>query len=198
MENLYQQLAPILDQVSQATGLDLTALASAANQQASSSNVPPLATSVPDVLHSHLPRIREGQVIHNGVDSRSTSGQGSDHDDPAVKIEDDVSDAFGQLALDEHGHLHWIGKSSTMTLIQRLREATTSPLHRVSPMEEDPLAPGPSVNKLYFPASVYFGKVRALPKPEEVEYPERDLADKLVRHPIRSVFPFFDHAADPA
>ena len=93
MENLYQQLAPILDQVSQATGLDLTALASAANQQASSSNVPPLATSVPDVLHSHLPRIREGQVIHNGVDSRSTSGQGSDHDDPAVKIEDDVSDA---------------------------------------------------------------------------------------------------------
>ena len=98
-----------------------------------------------------------------------------------MKIEDDVSDAFGQLALDEHGHLHWIGKSSTMTLIQRLREATTSPLHRVSPMEEDPLAPGPSVNKLYFPASVYFGKVRALPSPEEVEYPERDLADKLVR-----------------
>jgi len=47
-------------------------------------------------------------------------------------------------------------------------------------MEEDPHAPGPSVNKLYFPASVFFGKVQALPGPEEVEYPERDLADKLV------------------
>jgi hypothetical protein len=47
-------------------------------------------------------------------------------------------------------------------------------------MEEDPQAPGPSVNKLYFPASVFFGKVHALPGPEEVEFPERDLADKLV------------------
>lgn len=48
-------------------------------------------------------------------------------------------------------------------------------------MEEDPRSPNPSVNKLYFPASVFFGKVHALPGPEEVEYPERDLADKLVR-----------------
>lgn len=48
-------------------------------------------------------------------------------------------------------------------------------------MEEDPLAPGPSVNKLYFPASVFFGKIHALPGPEEVEYPDRDLADQLVR-----------------
>ncbi|EMD41046.1 hypothetical protein CERSUDRAFT_131540 [Gelatoporia subvermispora B] len=67
-----------------------------------------------------------------------------------------------------------------MSLIQSFRAMTSSPLHRVSPMEEDPLAPGPSVNKLYFPASVFFGKVRALPSPEEVEYPDRDLADKLV------------------
>jgi hypothetical protein len=48
-------------------------------------------------------------------------------------------------------------------------------------MEEDPHAPGPSVNKLYFPAAVYFGKVQALPGAEEVEFPDRDLADKLVR-----------------
>lgn len=47
-------------------------------------------------------------------------------------------------------------------------------------MEEDPRAPGPSVNKLYFPASVFFGKVHALPGPEEVEYPDEDLCDKLV------------------
>lgn len=98
-----------------------------------------------------------------------------------VKLEDDVSDSFGQLALDEYGHMRWIGGSSTMSLIQNFRALTSSPLHRISPMEEDPHAPGPSVNKLYFPASVFFGKVHALPGPEEVEYPERDLADKLVR-----------------
>ncbi|KAI0356597.1 hypothetical protein OH77DRAFT_1520108 [Trametes cingulata] len=181
MENLFQQVAPIIEQVSQATGLDLTAISSAvsANQQQPSSSSTPLPTSVaPEVLQSMLPRIREGSMLQNG-DSRSTSGH-SERDEPSVKIEDDVSDAFGQLALDEHGHLHWIGKSSTMTLIQRLRDATTAPVNRVSPMEEDPTAPGPSVNKLYYPASVFFGKVRALPQPEEVEYPERDLADKLV------------------
>ena len=175
LETLFQQTAPILEQIGQATGLDLNTLASAvsSNQETSISNA--------EALQSALPRIREGQILSNGADSRSTSGQGSDQDDPPIKLEDDVSDAFGQLALDEHGHLHWIGKSSTMTLIQRLKEATTSPPNRVSPMEEDPLAPGPSVNKLYFPASVYFGKVRALPSPDEVEFPERDLADKLVR-----------------
>lgn len=182
MEGLFQQVAPILEQVSQATGLDLTAIASAASNQQATSTATQTNTvgSMPDIMQSFLPRIREGHAIGGRSDSRSTSGHGSD-DEPAVKMEDDVSAALGQLALDEHGHLHWIGNSSTMSLIQRLKEATTSPLHRVSPMEEDPLAPGPSVNKLYFPASVYFGKVRALPKAEEVEYPERDLADKLVR-----------------
>ncbi|KAI0650062.1 fungal-specific transcription factor domain-containing protein [Trametes meyenii] len=181
MENLFQQVTPILEQVSQATGLDLTAISTAvsANQLQTSSSSAPLPTGAgTDAAQSMLPRIRENAVLQNG-DSRSTSGQG-DQDEFSVKIEDDVSDAFGQLALDEHGHLHWIGKSSTMTLIQRLRDATTAPVNRISPMEEDPTAPGPSVNKLYYPASVFFGKVRALPQPEEVEYPERDLADKLV------------------
>ncbi|KAI9001236.1 fungal-specific transcription factor domain-containing protein [Trametes punicea] len=183
MENLFQQVTPILDQVSRTTGLDLTAISSAvlANQQSqpSTSSAPMLTGVAPEALQTMLPHIRDGSVMHNGSDSRSTSGQG-DQDEMTVKIEDDMSDAFGQLALDEHGHLHWIGKSSTMTLIQRLRDATTAPVNRVSPMEEDPTAPGPSVNKLYYPASVFFGKVRALPQPEEVEYPERDLADKLV------------------
>ena len=98
-----------------------------------------------------------------------------------VKAEDDVSESFGQLALDEYGHMRWIGGSSNMSLIQSFRALTSSPLHRISPMEEDPHAPGPSVNKLYFPAAVYFGKVQALPGAEEVEFPDRDLADILVR-----------------
>ncbi|KAJ2933626.1 hypothetical protein H1R20_g3439, partial [Candolleomyces eurysporus] len=95
-------------------------------------------------------------------------------------VDDDFSESFGQLALDEYGHMRWIGGSSTMSLIQSFKALTTSPLHRISPMEEDPQAPGPSVNKLYFPAAIFFGKVDALPGPEEVEYPERDLADRLV------------------
>ncbi|KAJ7638605.1 fungal-specific transcription factor domain-containing protein [Roridomyces roridus] len=94
--------------------------------------------------------------------------------------DDDVSESFGQLALDEYGHMRWIGGSSTMSLIQSFKALTTSPLHRISPMEEDPLAPGPSANKLYFPASVFFGKLHALPGAEDVEYPPRDLADKMV------------------
>jgi hypothetical protein len=102
-------------------------------------------------------------------------------DQPSIKAEDDFSESFGQLALDEYGHMRWIGGSSNMSLIQSFRALTSSPLHRISPMEEDPHAPGPSVNKLYFPAAVYFGKVQALPGAEEVEFPDRDLADKLVR-----------------
>lgn len=182
METVIQQVTPILEQVTQTTGLDLTAISAAlsGSQSQSTSSAPPFPDSaVSNVLQSILPRVRESSVLTNGGDSRSTSGSG-ESDEPTVKIEDDVSDAFGQLALDEHGHLHWIGKSSTMTLIQQLRDATTAPVNRISPMEEDPTAPGPSANKLYYPASVFFGKVRALPPPEEVEYPERDLADKLV------------------
>jgi len=94
----------------------------------------------------------------------------------SVKIEDDVLDSFGQLTLDEHGHMRWIGGSSTMSLIQSFRAATAAPHSRASPLADDSGQP----NKLYFPAAIFFGKVRALPGPEEVEYPERDLADKLV------------------
>ena len=103
----------------------------------------------------------------------------------SVKIEDDVIDSFGQLTLDEHGHMRWMGGSSTMSLIQSFRAAIAPPHNRASPMADDSGQP----NKLYFPAAIFFGKVRALPGPEEVEYPERDLADKLVRSCWIPVFP---------
>jgi hypothetical protein len=108
--------------------------------------------------------------------------------------EEDVSDAFGQLALDEHGHLRWIGGSSTMSLIQSFRALTASPLQRMSPMEDELHGSLTGANKLFFPASIYFGKLSVLPGPEEVEYPERDLADKLVRWlsvPYFSSYRFF-------
>ncbi|KAF9076408.1 putative fungal-specific transcription factor [Rhodocollybia butyracea] len=151
MEGLFSQIAPVLEQIGPSGG----SFGGASN---SSVSIPPeLAAPASEILRSIAPT-----------------------ETTPVKVEDDVSESLGQLALDEYGHMRWIGGSSTMSLIQSFKALTTSPLHRISPMEEDPLAPGPSVNKLYFPASVFFGKVNALPGPEEVEYPERDLADKLV------------------
>ncbi|CCM02825.1 uncharacterized protein FIBRA_04937 [Fibroporia radiculosa] len=166
METLFQQVTPILEQVGTG-GPDMTNAALPAT--ISDSGAHPS-----NLLQSVLPQIREI--------SRASSGDSLSGTSPTtpIKVEDDIFESFGQLALDEHGHTRWIGGSSTMSLIQSFRAITSSPLHRVSPMEEDPSAPGPSVNKLYFPASVFFGKVRVLPRAEEVEYPERDLADKLV------------------
>jgi len=158
MESLFTQIAPVLDQL---PGSNLPTASANGNV----SLPPDVATPAAAILRSIAPKESPSPKPAN-----------------QVKVEDDVSESFGQLALDEHGHLRWIGGSSTMSLIQSFRSLTTAPTHRISPMEEDPLAPGPNVNKLYFPASVFFGKVHAaLPGPEEVEYPERDLADKLVR-----------------
>lgn len=173
METLFQQVAPILEQVGQAGGINPSNLPSV------SSTTPPAGTVAPSALTNNSSKGQDHMENNGSNDDMATESSQS------IKVEDDMSESFGQLALDEHGHMRWIGGSSTMSLIQSFRTITASPLHRVSPMEEDPLAPGPSVNKLYFPASVFFGKVRALPLPEELEYPERDLADKLVSNGLQ-------------
>ncbi|KXN87885.1 Transcriptional activator protein acu-15 [Leucoagaricus sp. SymC.cos] len=163
MESLFTQIAPVLEQLGPlANGVSGTAAMPSGSVTAD--KIAPTAAAAA-ALRSLAPK---GQQ------------QSSEPSTPIVKAEDDVTESFGQLALDEYGHMRWIGGSSTMSLIQSFKALTSSPLHRISPMEEDPHAPGPSVNKLYFPAAVFFGKVSALPGPEEVEYPERDLADKLV------------------
>ncbi|KAJ7276174.1 fungal-specific transcription factor domain-containing protein [Mycena haematopus] len=160
MESLFSQIAPVLDQIGPLpNGAAIAELAAASAVLA-----PPGSDLTPSAA----------------VPPRSIPPKDRPSSTPIKAEEDDVSESFGQLALDEYGHMRWIGGSSTMSLIQSFKALTSSPLHRISPMEEDPLAPGPSVNKLYFPASVFFGKVHALPGPEEVEYPPRDLADKLV------------------
>lgn len=161
MESLFSQIAPVLEQIGPSANIVASSVATGAVAGAATivSETPaPPASNLP----SFVPKVPSSEPDSN------------------PSLDDDVSESFGQLALDEYGHMRWIGSSSTMSLIQSFRALTTSPLHRVSPMEEDPHAPGPSVNKLYFPAAVFFGKVHALPGPEEVEYPERDLADKLV------------------
>ena len=91
-----------------------------------------------------------------------------------------VTDQLGQLALDDHGHLRWIGSSSTMSLIQSFRALTSEPVDRYSPPNNDSFSSDSMGNMLYFPPGLGFGKVRALPGPQEVEYPDRDLADTLV------------------
>ncbi|KAF7981566.1 hypothetical protein HWV62_32590 [Athelia sp. TMB] len=168
MENVFQQIAPVLDQIQPSSGGVGPSTAIGANMTTSLASAAELLQSI----NSRERGIGGSSSVDGGNVGTSVS--------TAIKIEDDVSEQFGQLALDEHGGMRWIGGSSTMSLIQSFRALTTSPMNRVSPMEEDPRAPGPSVNKLYFPASVFFGKVHALPGPEEAEYPERDLADKLV------------------
>ena len=157
MESLFAQITPVLEQLGHS--VDGVNVASPSSKPSGSS-----ATSILQTMASN---------------NASPAGSSPSPITP-IKVEDDVSESLGQLALDEHGHMRWIGGSSTMSLIQSFRALTTSPLHRISPMEEDPRAPGPSANKLYFPASVFFGKVHALPGPEEAEFPDRDLADKLV------------------
>lgn len=169
MESLFTQIAPVLDKIGPLpNGATVTELASQKVTSIPGTNVP---------IHA--------QPHHAGSTASADSPRGSLNGDEVLLIkreEDDFNDSFGQLALDEHGHKRWIGGSSTISLIKSFRAVTASSpvLHRVSPMEDDPNAPGPSVNKLYFPASVFFGKVRALPGAEEVEYPERDLADKMI------------------
>ncbi|KAG2013921.1 nuclear protein, variant 2 [Coprinopsis cinerea AmutBmut pab1-1] len=156
MEALFQQIAPALTAAGHTVDLNGATV------------------SLPATLPA--PSKPETSTANN---NSAPSPSNTDPDASSI-VDDDFSESFGQLALDEYGHMRWIGGSSTMSLIQSFKALTTDSNQRISPMEEDPQAPGPSVNKLYFPAAVFFGKVRALPGPEEVEYPPRDLADKMV------------------
>lgn len=175
METLFNQVTPILEQLGQSENASASSSTSP-----SPAHIPPSSAAV---IQKVLPQMQE---------MRCATPPSPPEPKRTVKFEEEpaevVSEAFEQLALDEHGHFRWIGNSSTMSLIQSFRALTASPLHRVSPMEDDPRSPIPSANKLYFPASVFFGQVRALPGVGEVEYPSRDLADALVSVPFE-VFP---------
>lgn len=111
-------------------------------------------------------------------DTLSTEDELFEASAPRIKKEEDeenVADQFGQLALDGHGQLRWIGGSSTMSLIEAFHSMSADPGATPPPASKTP-----RLNVLYFPPSVVPGKMSALPGAEEVEYPERDLADKLV------------------
>lgn len=63
-----------------------------------------------------------------------------------------------------------------MTLIETFRNETATS-EDGSPRSDNSV---PNVNVLYFPTVLGCGKLQALPYADEVEYPERDLADLLV------------------
>jgi hypothetical protein len=65
-----------------------------------------------------------------------------------------------------------------MTLIETFRNETAEELGATPSSDQ---SDGP--NMLYFPTGLGFGKLRALPSADDVEFPERDLADKLVGLP---------------
>jgi hypothetical protein len=67
-----------------------------------------------------------------------------------------------------------------MTLIETFRNETAD-AEELGATPSSDQSDGP--NMLYFPTGLGFGKLRALPSADEVEYPERDLADKLVGLP---------------
>ncbi|KAL5527321.1 hypothetical protein ACEPAG_6112 [Sanghuangporus baumii] len=187
MEEVFKQVAPIVELIEKSPNggqAPIEGIVEALRRQNGVSQPQPLRSQ-----HRSFPSRDSASSEHSGSPLPKSPSVTSS------KEEDEVSEAFGQLALDEHGHLRWIGGSSTMSLVQSFRALTSSPLHRVSPAEDDPQSPGPSANKLYFPASVFFGKVHALPGPEEVEYPDRDLADKLVDayfHRLHFLLPVVD------
>lgn len=182
MESLFSQIAPALEHMTPSANSSSNG---SSNGSAPEAINPETLAPAAAILRSIAPKLQAAEATEAPTTTPSP---------PSTKADDEVSELFGQLALDEYGHMRWIGGSSTMSLIQSFRALTSSPLHRISPMEEDPQAPGPSVNKLYFPAAVFFGKIRALPGPEEVEFPDRDLADKLVsftasfHYQLKSIF----------
>jgi hypothetical protein len=170
MEALFRQVAPALQQIGQLPpGVTADGLLSLPSESPTLAGQPAIA----QVLGSQeQPLAYTFMNDPHGLDSSQV-----------IKVEEEEDDfAESQLAQDEHGSLRWMGNSSTMSLIHSFRSLTMDSQqrvqHRVSPGEGE--ARGTGANKLYFPASVFFGKVRGLPGAEEVEYPDRDLADKLV------------------
>jgi hypothetical protein len=165
METLFAQVAPTLQQLGKLPpGIGSDGVLSLPSEMPAYSGVAPAISQVLDA---------QGRSLSHGAGAGATQIKAEDSDD-------DFSES--QLAQDEHGAMRWMGNSSTMSLIHSFRSLTTDPQqrvqHRVSPGDSE--ARGMAANKLYFPASVFFGKVRALPAPEDVEYPPRDLADRLV------------------
>ena len=112
-----------------------------------------------------------------------TDKETSSYLDPSVNQAPAEPDHFGQLAMDHNGHLRWIGGSAAMTLVDAFRNISNrSAKSFAKPGARTNQAEGKTAaHNLYFPP-IFRSDVRALPGPEQAEFPPRDLADKLVRY----------------
>ncbi|CUA77561.1 Activator of stress genes protein 1 [Candida albicans SC5314] [Rhizoctonia solani] len=170
MESLLGNNGIVIDPASRPDTVSRPASAAAG---ASANAVTVVSSTAPPRPHSAA-----GSVPGSPESTLSTEDELFEASVPRIKKEDDeenVADQFGQLALDGHGQLRWIGGSSTMSLIEAFHSMSADPGATPPPASKTP-----RLNVLYFPPSVIPGKLSALPGAEEVEYPERDLADKLV------------------
>ncbi|KAG9085781.1 hypothetical protein FRC06_003455, partial [Ceratobasidium sp. 370] len=168
MEGLLGNNGIVIDPSSRTDGLSRPSSAAPANTAAPA--VSPTAPPRPQSAAGSAPGSPESDTL-------STEDELFEASVPRIKKEEDeenVADQFGQLALDGHGQLRWIGGSSTMSLIEAFHSMSADPGATPPPASKTP-----RLNVLYFPPSVIPGKLAALPGAEEVEYPERDLADKL-------------------
>ncbi|KAG5220789.1 zinc cluster transcription factor [Salix suchowensis] len=137
--------------------------------------------AVPQVLDGfERQRKSQGSAVNlrNLINNKEHKRSGSSEPGTPVKAEDEVSESFGQLALDEHGHFRWIGGSSTMSLIQSFRALTSSPFIGFRQWRKIPCT-RPQRKQVVFSCPSLFWQGSSSSWSEEVEYPEPDLADKL-------------------
>lgn len=157
----------------------LTQVGSTPNDLAPASSTPSKAT-LPSATSTPTSRRRSGASSTTSSQSQPQADAPAYLVDPAVKQEPAEPDHFGQLAVDTNGHLRWIGGSSAMTLVDAFRNISRRSGHpTVSQPRSSRPEPKTIAHNLYFPPVLRFD-VRALPGPEQAEFPPRDLADKLV------------------
>ena len=165
METLFRQIAPVLEKIGQSPSADIDGQSTASGMLGVS-----VISSAANILQSMSVR------HHEPRSTAPNEGQASAIASTPVEEEDTISEQFGHLTLGEHGGMELIGGSPPSSLIQSFHALAAS-LHGVSPTGEDPQASRPSIDRLYSPPSEFLGKILDV---EKVEYPDRDLANKLV------------------
>lgn len=186
MESLLTQVAPVVELLGQSPNGGIM-LPNGTQVPAPSSQLPtPPNGSVPLPIDAGSSNMPLASGSRRGTEDE-TNPCGIRNAVPRETAEnDDVTDRFGQLTLDENGHMRWIGGSSTMALMQSFRDVLDNRPQR--PYDGSPYSDGsdhestrPNINMLYFPVGLGFGHVHALPGVHEAQWPAWDLADKLVR-----------------
>lgn len=177
LENRVMRLEAVLTQVApqlNLANLPAESITLPPQQSPQQQQVPPPqtfpSTGMPG-QYPTAPTYVNGTATHNGTNgipgplpprTGLPSTQGSNGPRPRID-RGDTSDEFvaeqmGTLALDDHGHLRWIGGSSTMSLIEAFRNFSSSEDRDApSPPSTNGATPTPnppSANLLYFPSSL--------------------------------------------